>query len=281
MVDDCSEVVAWLNSLPKPAPRNGHKAAFSPGTSSARCYLRVSTDEQENGLEAQRQAVLADYERHLKPKGYLFGGLYVDEATSGKRRLADRPEGARLAGELERGDVAVFAKLDRGFRSAADVAMTLEVWSSRSVDLRILDMPFGDTTNPVGKAMLQIAGVFAELERRKIAERTSEALQVLRRKGRPYGPPPHGFKIKRKHDARGKVIERYFVRDEHERYVGGVIVDWRTKGYSWSQIYIGLLENRIKNSKGGEWSEGAIKKACAAELRLRAYEAQSHSVKGN
>ena len=52
-----------------------------------------------------------------------------------------------------------------------------EGWSFVTLDLRV------DTTTPHGKAMARMAGVFGELERDLIAERTKAALAVKKGEG--------------------------------------------------------------------------------------------------
>ena len=61
-----------------------------------------------------------------------------------------------------------------------------------------------DMTNPYGRAMAQMASVFAELERAMIRERTKAALKVKRGRGeRISGHVPYGWDFGRN----GKLIE--------------------------------------------------------------------------
>jgi site-specific DNA recombinase len=238
----------------------------------ARCYLRVSTDEQDNGLEAQRATVTSYYELKLKPLGFAFGGCYVDADMSGGVPLADWPEGRRLAVDLQPGDVAVFAKLDRGFRNLADLALTIDDWATRGIDFHLLDLGV-DTATPVGQLVIHVMGAFAQFERRRIAERIREALAVRRRNGRPVsGKPPHGFQIAHARDETGKVVDEYFVPDEHERRVGRRIVAWREQGLTFAQIYFHLLRFKVRTTEGNEWSLGTIRRTYAAEVQLQAQE---------
>jgi hypothetical protein len=43
-------------------------------------------------------------------------------------------------------------------------------------------------------------------------------------------------------------------------------------GFSWAQIYYHLLHERVRTSKGKEWSMGRILRGYEAELRLQAAE---------
>lgn len=85
-------------------------------------------------------------------------------------------------------DVLVVAKLDRATRSVGDLCELLDLaarqgWHFVADDLGI------DTATPMGRAMAQIAGVFSELERNLIAERTRSALAVRRSQGVRLGRP--------------------------------------------------------------------------------------------
>jgi DNA invertase Pin-like site-specific DNA recombinase len=150
-------------------------------------YARASTEEQENsglGLEAQRRALWEESER----RGWSMLAIHEDVA-SGKTRNGRRGLRAALdAVELGEADVLVAARIDRLSRSLRDLIELMdrsvqEGWAMVTLDLRV------DTTSPHGKAMARMAGVFAELERDLIAERTRAALAVKRAQGAKLGRP--------------------------------------------------------------------------------------------
>jgi DNA invertase Pin-like site-specific DNA recombinase len=150
-------------------------------------YARVSTEEQENsglGLEAQRRALREESER----RGWSMLAIHEDVA-SGKTRNGRRGLRAALdAVELGEADVLVAARIDRLSRSLRDLIELMdrsvqEGWALVTLDLRV------DTTAPHGKAMARMAGVFAELERDLIAERTRVALAVKKAQGAKLGRP--------------------------------------------------------------------------------------------
>jgi len=74
------------------------------------------------------------------------------------------------------------AKLDRLFRSVADAASIVADFDQKRIQLVAIAEGF-DTTNPYGRAMAQMASVFAELERAMIRERTRNAMSVKRSRG--------------------------------------------------------------------------------------------------
>src|ERR1700730_12641693 len=142
-------------------------------------YMRVSSEEQADhglGLESQRQRIKA----YCDMKGLDLVTIFEDPAVSGGRPLGTRPSGARLLAEARRTKpVVVVAKLDRLFRSVADAAQTITSFDRYGIELVAISEGF-DMTNPYGRAMAQMASVFAELERAMIRERTRAAMKVKR-----------------------------------------------------------------------------------------------------
>jgi DNA invertase Pin-like site-specific DNA recombinase len=156
-------------------------------------YVRVSSDEQADsglGLQAQRQRILA----FCMLKGLRLADVYEDAGVSGGKPLGSRPAGARLLHAARRGKVVVVvAKLDRLFRSVADAAGVIADFDKKGIELVAIAEGF-DMTNPYGRAMAQMASVFAELERAMIRERTRSAMDVKRSRGqRISGHAPFGW----------------------------------------------------------------------------------------
>jgi DNA invertase Pin-like site-specific DNA recombinase len=124
--------------------------------------------------------------------------VYVDAGVSGGTPIAQRPRGAGLLAAIERGDVTaiVALKLDRLFRSTLDCLQSVEAWDRRRVSLHLIDFNGGtlDTRSAMGRFFLTMAAGFAEMERALIGERTSAALQHLKRQGVRLGGAPFGFR---------------------------------------------------------------------------------------
>ncbi len=119
--------------------------------------------------------------------------LFEDEGYSGK--TCDRPEFRRMLAELRREppDFLVCYRLDRISRSVSDFSALIEELNRRGVAFVCVSEEF-DTSRPMGKAMMYIASVFAQLERETIAERVRDNMLLLARTGRWLGgTPPTGF----------------------------------------------------------------------------------------
>jgi DNA invertase Pin-like site-specific DNA recombinase len=159
-------------------------------------YARVSTLEQSRegvSLDAQQDRV----RQYATAHGVELAHVYVDAGVSGGVPLAQRPEGAKLLDAIQRHEVnAVIAlKLDRLFRSTVDALQTVQNWDRQRVALLLLDFNGSamDTRSAFGRMMLTMGAAFAEMERSLIGERTSAALQHMKRNGVRLGGVPFGF----------------------------------------------------------------------------------------
>lgn len=205
-------------------------------------YVRVSTDEQGVsglGLEAQRGAILAECLR----RGWTLARIETDVAGGGK---LDRPGLNAAVEAVACGEVAglVVSKLDRLSRSVADFSALLERFRSKGWGLVILDLGI-DTTTIMGEAMATMAATFAQVERRRIGERTREALAVRKAQGvqlgRRSGVAPTVVKRIRRQRASGKTFAQIAARlnadrvptaqggrQWHPATVRGIVVGYRT-----------------------------------------------------
>src|SRR5580704_2662381 len=92
----------------------------------------------------------------------------------------------RCLKKLERGDTLIVWKLDRLGRSLRDLIAMLDDLKTRGVKFRSLTEAI-DTTTPTGRAMWQMIGVLAELERSLIVERPQAGMTEARRRGVKFG----------------------------------------------------------------------------------------------
>src|SRR5688572_11404406 len=152
-----------------------------PTKSRTFCYARVSTYSQHEdgyGLDAQREACQRYITYKQLPQPIP---AFVDEPVSAMVPFLQRKAGRDLHFKLQRGDHLVIAKLDRAFRDTEDTLYMNRQWKDLGVIVHYLDMNC-DTSTPFGEFMLTLNAAFAKMERRKIGERTMEALAALRRK---------------------------------------------------------------------------------------------------
>lgn len=136
-------------------------------------YGRVSTRDQHT--EAQHDALAA--------AGVDPEFIFVEKAST---RLAVRPELEKLRKLLRPGDTLVITKVDRLARSLLDLITIANDLRDQGVTLEVLTGTF-NRDDPMGEAFFQMTGVFAQLERDLIRQRTHEGLEAARARGRKGG----------------------------------------------------------------------------------------------
>src|SRR5215831_2212073 len=136
-------------------------------------YARVSTDDQNPALQLAA----------LTRAGCKT--VFKDEGLSGA--TARRPALVRCLKRLESGDTLIVWKLDRLGRSLRDLITMLDDLKQRGVKFRSLTEAI-DTDTPTGRAMWQMIGVLAELERSLISERTRAGVRAAKARGVRPGP---------------------------------------------------------------------------------------------
>lgn len=123
--------------------------------------------------------------------------VYQDEGFSGKN--TDRPKFQELLTDIKakKFDKLICYRLDRISRSVADFSSTLELLQTYSCDFISIKEQF-DTSTPMGRAMIYIASVFAQLERETIAERVRDNMIQMAKNGQWMGgSTPLGFDFER------------------------------------------------------------------------------------
>lgn len=138
-------------------------------------YIRVSTlDQVKEGysLEAQEKTL----RKWCDDRKYEVFELYADKGISGKD-IEHRPDMNRLLRDAKEGkfDIVLFWALSRFTRSVSDLYSTMEKFQKWNVDMVSYTESF-DTSTPMGRAMIGIVGVFAQLERELTSERVSAAM---------------------------------------------------------------------------------------------------------
>lgn len=138
-------------------------------------YIRVSTlDQAREGysLEAQEKTLRKWCEEHK----YEVVNLYADKGISGKD-IEHRPDMNRLLKDAKekKFDIVLFWALSRFTRSVSDLYSTMEKFQRWDVAMVSYTEAF-DTSTPMGRAMIGIVGVFAQLERELTSERVSAAM---------------------------------------------------------------------------------------------------------
>lgn len=142
-------------------------------------YCRCSTDDTKQDIKRQVYEV--------KEMG---AEIVFTEYESGTKR--DRQELDKLLSIIGPNDVIYTTEVSRLSRSMKDLLDILEICKNKRVKIIIgsfvLDFT-KDLTDPMVMAMVQIMGVFSQMERDIIAGRVKSGLENAKRKGVKLGRP--------------------------------------------------------------------------------------------
>ena len=183
----------------------------------------ISLDEQRRKIEAR-----------CIENGWHLEHVYIDAGVSGGTPLGKRPEGAKLLGVVQPGDVVIAAKMDRMFRSAFDALQTIESFRRRKISLWLLDLGNDCTGNGIAHLITTILGAVAEFERSLISERIKDAKRDLRRSGKHQGDNrPFGWRFGR---ANGHGKARALIPEPAEQTAITDMIAMRQNGTSLMAI---------------------------------------------
>lgn len=130
-------------------------------------YARQSV-EKKDSLSISGQVDLC-----RRMAGEKEPAVYRDAGYSGKN--TERPAFRQLMQDVKAGRIATLYvyRLDRFSRSVADFGQLWQVLQANRVEFVSVSENF-DTSTPMGRAMLHIIMVFAQLERETIAQRVRD-----------------------------------------------------------------------------------------------------------
>lgn len=222
-------------------------------------YARVSTDEQGQaglGIDAQQHGI----RQHIESVGGVLVREFVEVASG------DDDERPQLAAALKlakrTGAVLVVAKLDRLSRVVAKIAGLIR----GGTELRVVECANASTLE------LHIRAVIAEEERRKIAERTKDALAAAKRRGTLLGSsrPGHwaGREERRTAGQQQATVKAAAARRElrAETYAEALPIakQLNASGVSLRKIADELNARGITTQRGARWRAAQVTRMLAA-----------------
>jgi putative DNA-invertase from lambdoid prophage Rac len=219
-------------------------------------YGRVSTDRQGLSREAQTETVTRAVE-------YYTGNnapddMFFDEDTSGSIPFVERPAGKQLIARIIElvaqgaSPTVIVTKVDRLGRDTVDVSQTVTLFEKIGARIVFLDINV-DTRTAMGRAFMQIAAVFAELERARIRERIQTTLDLKRSQNLVTGTVPYGWDDRPTGalNKAGKPI-RELVANPTEQAIILEMARQFTAGVSLTQIARDLNRRGIPTKRRGE-----------------------------
>lgn len=177
---------------------------------------------------------------------------YDDEGYTGAN--TSRPGYRQLIEDIKskKINVLVCYKIDRISRNVLDFSKTFELLQANDVSFVSVKEQI-DTSTPLGRAMMYISSVFAQMERETTAERVKDSMIELAKKGCwAGGRAPVGFKRKRI-NINGKqhtVLEA----NEGELPYLNMVFDTFLEGYSLSGLETHFRKSNIKSINGNYMS---------------------------
>ena len=178
--------------------------------------------------------------------------LYKDAGYSGKN--TERPDFQRLLKDIKADKVRriYVYRLDRFSRSVADFGQLWEVLQAHHVEFVSVSENF-DTATPMGRAMLHIIMVFAQLERETTAERVKDNYYRRAALGSwPGGPAPYGFDNGRICGPDGRQVPA-LIPNEHADIVLRIFQEYDSEDMSLGLLARKLSQEKIPAPKRATW----------------------------
>jgi len=210
-----------------------------------------------------------DYSQKLNITEYY---IYEDEGFSGGN--TNRPQFQQLLKDAKskKFDVLVCYRLDRISRNVADFSTTLEMLQQYNIDFISIKEQF-DTTTPMGRAMIYISSVFAQLERETIAERVRDNMLQLAKSGRWLGgQEPYGFTAEKITYADEEFKERSLMKLsplKEELEIIKMIFNKYIENQSISQVVKHLMLGNFKGKNGGDWATMQVRRVLKNPLYVK------------
>lgn len=169
-------------------------------------YVRVSTEKQS--YEQQLEPCI----NYAKFKGHKEWRIYAEVESSGNDRPVFRDMLKNARNGLHK-DIFVF-KIDRAWRSTKEFILDFDSLMNRGIN--IFSVTEGlDPSTVMGKGMMTMIVVFAEIEKANISKNTKDRLQALKNMGKKLGRP----KGSKDHDKRN--TKNYYDNTNANKKRGG------------------------------------------------------------
>jgi site-specific DNA recombinase len=198
--------------------------------------------------------------KYSEAKGWQIVGNDRDEGYSGGR--ADNRPGlqrALLLAMRHKAALVVYS-LSRLARSLPDTLTIIAKLHKYGADIASVREPI-DTTSAMGEAIFQILAVIAELERKQIAERTSDAMLHYQANGRKMSYlPPYGKMDDPENESRLAADENYkpmMIDNPQEQEIITKIIDWHNDGISLRKI-VDLLNADGLPARTNKWHHSKV-----------------------
>ena len=227
-------------------------------------YARQSVDKADS-LSIQGQIDLC------RQKAGAEFRIYRDKGYSGKN--TNRPAFQDMMADVEREQIQkiIVYRLDRFSRSIADFGRLWEILKKHRVEFISIHETF-DTSTPMGRAMLNIIMVFAQLERETTAQRVRDNYYQRAKLGAwPGGPAPYGFTLGKLPGPDGKPLPG-LLPNEQAPVVERIFRDYAQEGASLGSVARALNAEGIPAPKRAVWDSVSLSRLLHSPLYVMADE---------
>ena len=210
--------------------------------------------------------------RHLGIEEFI---IYEDEGFSGKNVKRPQFQKMLIDAKEKKFNTLICYRLDRISRNISDFSTLINDLDRLHISFISVNEQF-DTSSPMGRAMMYIASVFAQLERETTAERVRDNMLELAKSGRWLGgQTPLGYESKPLSylDAEFKEKTMYTLSPiKEELNIVKIIYDKYLLYKSISQVFIYLFKNNIKTKNGVDFNKKRIQLILRNPLYVKANE---------
>lgn len=239
-------------------------------------YARKSVFSDTSDSTKNQQRMSKEYvELHFKGQVDSFT-VYEDEDYTGAN--TNRPSLQRLMSDIKAGmvDVLIVYQLDRLSRDIKDFSNIYAILEEHNVQFISVKESI-DTTTPIGKAMMYITVVFAQMERETIANRVNDNMIGLAKSGWWFGGnPPIGYQRIRITDSDGKNHVTLDVVPEDADYINSIFDLFLEKKRSLQHIESYFKQQKILTKNGKFFSttqlHGILTSTCYVENTQEVYD---------
>ena len=214
-------------------------------------YLRVSGQSQIDGHGFDRQ--LESVRQYAEANGYEVIKVFREEGISGTKGEDHRPAFKEMVSEILRNgvDTIIIESLDRLAREYRIQEQLLIYLVSKGISLISANTGENVTqaiqADPMKKAMVQIQGIFAELDKSLLVKKLRKSREQIRqKKGKCEGRKRYGENDPKEQE----VVKR--IKLMRRKRKGGL------KGMSLQQIADKLNEEGIKTKTGKRWHRAQV-----------------------
>lgn len=213
----------------------------------------------ENQVELCKQYLNTKFEGISEDEMLIF----EDEGYSGKN--TNRPEFQKMLKAIRNNEIKIVAcyKMDRISRNLVDFYNMYQEFEYYNVEFASKNDEF-DTSSSMGRAMLSITMVFAQLERETIAERIRDNMLELAKSGRWLGgTTPTGYKSTQitgsvTFDGKERMAYKLDIIPDEAKTVKLIFSKFlETKSLTQVETY--LMQNKIKTKNGKDYTRFSVR----------------------